>query len=233
MKKASYYLDSFQFVFGIFKMVMNPKDISAIFRVKSFRNHKSLQHALRSLHSYPEISELIKTRYLSPKPYDLNELIKLPENSLGRVYAEHMIKYNLEVVFYPKMDSKLDDDINYMRMRGRQTHDIHHVILGYPAVDYGEVGISAFYLAQNHIPLSGLILGSAFFRVILKQPDRIEELMKCILKGWSDGKKVKHVFGIKWEEYFDMDINEVRRIMNIDINNTLLPEEATREMIAA
>lgn len=231
MKKLSYYFDSFSFVLGIFKMVMNPKDISPIFKVKSFRNHKSLTNSLDSLHSYPEISNLIKTRYLSPKPYNLDELLKLPENSLGRVYAEHMNKYNLDVVFYPEMDNKLDDDINYMRMRGRQTHDIHHVVLGYPAVDYGEVGISAFYLAQNHVPLSGLILGSAFFRVILKQPDRIEELMKCIIKGWTDGKKVKHVFGVKWEELFATDIEEVRAYMNIDRNNTLLPEDLKKDNV--
>lgn len=214
-------------------MVMNPKDISAIFNVKSFREHKSLQNSLNSLRSIPEILELINIRYLAPEPYNLDELIKLPENSLGRVYAEHMIKYKLEVVFYPKMDSKIDDDINYMRMRARQTHDIHHVILGYPAEDYGEVAISAFYLAQNKIPLSGLILGSAFFRVILKQPDRIEELMNCIVKGWSMGKKAKYVLGVKWEEYFNTPINEVRKMMNIDVVDMLVTPDKELELLSA
>ncbi|MFN8577813.1 MAG: Coq4 family protein [Candidatus Sericytochromatia bacterium] len=233
MKKLTYYIDSIRFVLGIFKMVMNPKDISAIFRVKSFREHKSLQNSLRTMYSDPEISNLIKTRYLAPKPYDLNELIKFPENTLGRVYAEHMIKHNLEVVFYPEMDSKIDDDINYMRMRARQTHDIHHVILGYPAEDYGEVAISAFYFSQNQIPLSGLIIGSAFFRVVLKQPERIEELMTSITKGWAMGKKSKHVLGVKWEEYFDKPIDEVRKLMNIDSENMLIiPENELKLLVA-
>lgn len=230
MKKLSFYIDSVSFVFGIFKMVMNPKDISAIFKVKSFREHKSLQNALSSLRSNPDILNLIETRYLAPKPYDLNELVKLPENSLGRVYAEHMIKHNLEVVFYPKMDSKVDDDINYMRMRSRQTHDIHHVLLGFPAEDHGEVAISAFYLSQNKIPLSGLIIGSAFFRVILKEPQRIEQLMDCIIKGWTMGKKATHVLGVKWEEYFDQPIDEVRKIMGIEVQSLIATPEAKREM---
>lgn len=233
MKKLTYYIDSIRFVLGIFKMVMNPKDISAIFKVKSFREHKSLQNSLRTMYSDPEISNLIKTRYLAPKPYDLEELIKLPENTLGRVYAEHMIKHNLEVVFYPEMDSKIDDDINYMRMRARQTHDIHHVVLGYPAEDYGEVAISSFYFAQNQIPLSGLIIGSAFFRVVLKQPERIEELMNCITKGWAMGKKAKHVLGIKWEEYFDKPIDEVRKINNIIPEYMLINPQSELELLLA
>lgn len=218
MKKLAFYIDSLSFVFGIVKMVMNPKDISAIFKVRAFREHKSLKQALESLHANPETSNLIKSRYLAPKPYDLNELMKLPKNSLGRVYAEHMIHYKLDVVFYPEMDSKVDDDINYLRMRARQTHDVHHVVLGMPAEDHGEVAISAFYLSQNKIPLSGLIIGSAFFRVILKQPERIEELMESIIKGWTMGKKTKHVLGIKWEEFFSTPIDEVRSYLGIESN---------------
>ncbi len=229
MKKLRFYIDGFSFVLGIFKMVMNPKDISAIFKVKAFREHKSLKIALDLLKNNPSTNELMTTRYLAPEPYKLEELLKLPENTLGRVYAEHMKHYKLDVVFYPEMDSKLDDDINYMRMRARQTHDIHHVVLGFPAEDYGEVAISAFYLSQNKIPLSGLIIGSAFFRVILKEPDRVEQLMDCIIKGWSMGKKAQYVLGIKWERYFNTDINEVRQIVGID-KSLMLGSDSVKEV---
>ncbi len=215
--KLMYYVDTVRFVFGMIKIAFNPKDISPIFNVKSFREHKSLKMSLESLKSIPEINDLINTRYLSPNPYSLEELIKLPNGSLGREYAEHMTKYKLDVVFYPAMDSKIDDDINYMRMRARQTHDVHHVVLGYPAEDAGEVAISAFYLAQNKIPLSGLLIGVGFFNTILKQPHRIDELVECLIRGWTSGKKAKHFLGLKWEEYWHVPIIQVREMMGIEL----------------
>lgn len=218
-----FYFDTFRFIWGMFKIVRNPKDISPIFNVRSFRNHKSLQVALESLNSVPEIKELIDNRYLSPKPYDLDEMMKYPEGSLGKVYAEHMKKYNLDVVFYPEMDSKVDDDINYLRMRARQTHDIHHVVLGFPALDFGEICISAFYLSQNRIPLSGFLLGVGFFITMLKQPHRIDELVNCIIKGWTIGKKAKYFLGVKWEDYFDKPIDEVRKYLNIYVEGEYDP----------
>lgn len=221
--KLVFYFDTLRFVWGMFKIVRNPKDISPIFNVRSFRNHKSLQVALDSLKSVPEIKELIETRYLSPKPYNLDEMMKYPEGSLGKVYAEHMIKYKLDVVFYPEMDSKVDDDINYLRMRARQTHDIHHVVLGFPALDFGEICISSFYLSQNKIPLSGFLLGVGFFITMLKQPHRIDELINCIIKGWTMGKRAKYFLGIKWEDYFDKPIEDIRKELNIYVEGEYDP----------
>jgi ubiquinone biosynthesis protein COQ4 len=84
-------------------------------------------------------------------------------------------------------------------------------VLGFPAEDVGEMAISAFYLAQNRIPLSGLLIGCGFFNAVLKQPHRIDELMNAIIKGWTMGKQSKDVLGIKWEEYFSTPIDRVRR----------------------
>jgi ubiquinone biosynthesis protein Coq4 len=200
------------------KIVVNPNDISPIFKGGFFRNHKSFKVALKSLRSKPDVKELIEQRYLSEKPFDLNELLKLPENSLGKVFAEHMINNKLDIIFYPPLEDKQDDDITYMRKRARQTHDIHHVVLGFPAVDTGEIAISAFYLSQNYIPLSGLLIGVGFFVAILKYPERIEELMFAIITGWTMGKKSKDLFSIKWEDYFSTPIEEVRKMLNIDFS---------------
>jgi ubiquinone biosynthesis protein COQ4 len=224
--KIAYYFDTVRFLLGMGKIFFNPKDISPIFKVRSFRNHKSLKIALESLHSVKEIHELIEGRYLATEPYNLEELSNYPEGTLGQVYAEHMKKYELQVVFYPAMDSKVDDDINYMRMRARQTHDIHHVVLGFPAKDFGEMCISAFYLAQNKIPLSGFLLGVGFFITMLKQPHRIDELINCIIKGWLAGKKAKYFLGIKWEEYFKTPINEVRKMVGVDVKDEYDPTQA-------
>ncbi len=216
-KKKVKLIDIFLLIFGMFKIVLKPSDISPIFRGRSFRNHKSMKQTLESVQAVPEIAELIRTRYLSPKPFDLEELLNLPENSLGRTFAEHMKKNNLKVVFYPSLEDKEDDDISYLRKRARQTHDIHHVVLGYPAIDIGEMAISAFYLAQHRVPLSCMLIGVGFFIATFKQPHRIDELMEAIIMGWTMGKRAKPVMGIKWEELFHLPISEVRKIVNIEV----------------
>jgi ubiquinone biosynthesis protein COQ4 len=199
------------------KLILNPNDISPIFKGGSFRNHKSFQVALRSLHNDPATAELIRTRYLAPAPYDLDQLLTLPENSLGHVYARHMREYTLEVEFYPPLEDTQDDDIAYLRKRARQTHDIHHVVLGFPAIDTGEMAISAFYLSQNNIPLSALLIGFGFLYAILREPERINELMDAIILGWTRGKTCPIFLGLKWESYFDWPIEAVRRELNIPL----------------
>lgn len=202
------------------KLIVNPNDISPIFKGRTFREHKSMVQALESLRSKPEVAELINSRYLSPAPYNLDEFLKLPEESLGHQFASHMINNKLDVVFYPPLEDKQDDDISYLRQRARQTHDIHHVVLGFPAIDSGEMAISAFYLAQNKIPLSALLIGFGFLRAVLKEPHRIDELMNSIIRGWTIGKQAKDLLGIKWEELWDSPIDEVRNKLNINAENS-------------
>jgi len=199
------------------KLILNPNDISPIFKAGSFRNHKSFQVALRSLYADPATSELIRSRYLAPAPYDLAQLLTLPENSLGHVYARHMQNYKLDVVFYPPLEDTQDDDIAYLRKRARQTHDVHHVVLGFPAIDSGEMAISAFYLSQNNIPLSALLIGFGFLTAILRSPERIEELMDAIMLGWRRGKECPVFLGLKWEDYFSLPIDQVRAELNLPI----------------
>lgn len=205
------------------KLLVNPKDISPIFKGRTFRNHASFRLALESLKADPDTARLIEERYLAPAPVDMDALARLPEGTLGRVFTEHMRRYELEVVFYPKLEDHENDDISYLRKRARQTHDVHHVVLGYPATPVGEMMISAFYLAQNRIPLSALLLGFGFLYTILREPDRIDELVNAIFEGWTAGKQAKKVLGVRWEDYWETPIDEVRRMIGVTVAESPAP----------
>jgi ubiquinone biosynthesis protein Coq4 len=207
------------------KLIINPKDVSPIFKGRTFRNHKSFQLALASLHADPDCHALIEARYLNPAPLDLDALARLPEGTLGQVFAAHMRHYKLDVVFYPPLEDQEDDEISYVRKRARETHDIHHVVLGFPATEPGEMMISAFYLAQNRIPLSALLLGFGFLYTILREPERIDELVECLMTGWKMGKTAtRKVLGVKWEDYWETPIDEVRRMIGVTVESAPLPE---------
>lgn len=197
------------------KLILNPNDISPIFKGRSFLKHKSFQISLQTFYADPRTAELLQTRYLSEQPYDLDELLKLPAGTLGHAYATHMHSNKLEVVFYPPLEKTDDDDIAYLRRRARQTHDIHHVVLGYPAIDVGEMAISAFYLSQHRVPLSALLIGFGFLYTILREPQRIEELIQAIETGWQAGQQAQRLLGIRWEEYWSTPLETLRQDLNI------------------
>lgn len=204
-------------------LIFNPKDISPIFKARSFRNHKSNLLALASLKATPSAAALMQERYLNPSPIDPEVMLQYPPGTLGHEFGAYMLRDKLEVVFYPPLEDKDDDDISYVRMRARQTHDIHHLVLGFPAEAAGEMAISAFYLAQNRIPLSSLLIGIGFLYTTLREPERLGDLMECVILGWTLGKQAECFLGVKWEEHWETPLDELRAMLRVPAQPEPLP----------
>ena len=216
VQKSSMMAKDIALMLGRFsKLILNPNDISPIFKGQSFLNHKSFKLSLATFREDPRTAELLHTRYLAPEVYDLDALLTLPEDTLGHAFASHMKHYALKQVFYPPLEKTENDELAYWRKRARQTHDIHHVVLGFPAIDAGEMAISAFYLAQHNVPLSALLLGFGFLYTILREPERIDELMRAIQRGWTIGKQSEKLMGVKWEELWETPLSEVRASLGV------------------
>ena len=205
------------------RLIVNPKDISPIFKARTFRNHKSMQLALASLRAIPSAAALMTERYLNPTPIDPEGLLSYPPGTLGHEFGAYMTRHKLDVVFYPPLEDKDDDDISYMRMRARQTHDIHHLVLGFPPEGAGEMAISAFYVAQNRIPLNSLLIGIGFLYTTLREPERLGDLMECVIRGWTMGKQADCFLGVKWEEHWATPLDELRAMLRVPAEPDALP----------
>jgi len=79
----------------------------------------------------------------------------------------------------------------------------------------GEMGISAFYVAQINSPLNSMLLALALIKCTIKMPARLPELMNTITYGWQMGLKTPNIFGVKWEEMWDLPMDEVRQKVGI------------------
>jgi ubiquinone biosynthesis protein COQ4 len=85
---------------------------------------------------------MIEERYIGPE-YNLNEMLKLPKNSLGNTYAKLMTVMGFEPHFYKSRDRpSLDNESDYVTMRVRKTHDMYHTLSGFNMA-IGEIGIIA------------------------------------------------------------------------------------------
>ena len=146
---------------SVFSYSRNPNDVGLTFR---FADHLvglgAYFHAQKLIASDQKMQKFIRERK-SLRKVELASLLLLPENSLGRIFAQHMIKNNLNPDFYPTLKIKKDED--YIIQRMRSIHDVLHVLTGFDTSQEGELGIQAFIMAQTASPFSMIVIGAVIF----------------------------------------------------------------------
>lgn len=209
----------FYFISGAVILIFNRKNYQPIYRgFRIFLEHESYQIALDRLKADPATRELLDTRYRQGLPIDWAHLRSLPEDSLGFQFAQFM--NHPEVTPWerlPEAKVEISPEIDYLRQRIRLTHDIHHVVCAYPANELGEMGISAFYVAQINSPLNSILLAFGLIKCTIKMPALLPQLMQEIVRGWNMGLQAQNLFGIKWEELWAIPITEVRKRVGIEL----------------
>jgi ubiquinone biosynthesis protein COQ4 len=146
---------------------------------------------------------------------DLGELKKLPEGTLGRVFADHMLENNLDPRSIP-VPSHEPGDVRYIKTHLRETHDIWHVVTGFHTDVAGEIGLQAFYLAQLPSRLSAVLIAMAFVHLATKNIEPRDAVMTEIMRGWALGKRARSFFGFEWATHWATPLPEVRAMLRVD-----------------
>ncbi len=180
---------------------------------EGYKNTESNQLATQYMKSQPGVEQIIQERYLAATP-DITALLKLPENSLGYIYAYKMKQANFDPEFYRKVN--VQDDTTYLALRLRQTHDIWHAVTGFGTDLAGEVGLQGFYLAQTHAPLSMSIMAGGILNTLLKDPKELTYVMHIMVQGYDMGIKSKPLLAQKWEEYWEKPLTEWRMKLGVE-----------------
>jgi ubiquinone biosynthesis protein Coq4 len=161
-------------------------------------------HSARVLRERPRLGEV-----------DLAELVMLPEGTLGRTFADAMIRMNLD----PKdilVPEHVASDFDFVRAHLRETHDVWHAATGFDTDVAGELGLQAFYLAQFEAPLSALLLMVGFANTLFYGITDRDRRMRAIVRGWLIGKRAEPFFGVRWAEMWSTPLVEVRRRLRVD-----------------
>ena len=207
----------FFIVVGGIVLIFKRNNYKPIYKgVRYFLQHESYQISLRTLMNDPQTKELIDSRYREGIPVNWNELKALPPQTLGYEFAKFMNNPDVTPINkLPESRDKINPELDYLRARIRLIHDIHHVVCGYGADEIGEMGISAFYIAQINSPLNSMILAFGLIKCTLKSPARLPELMNMLTHGWQMGLTTPNLFGVKWEEMWALPLDEVRHQLKI------------------
>jgi ubiquinone biosynthesis protein COQ4 len=162
--------------------------------------------------SQPAITPILQERYLAPIP-DLENMLDLPQDSLGYHYATQMKQQGFQPDFYRKLEVK--DDDSYITIRTGQTHDIWHIITGFGTDLAGEMGLQAFTFAQTHSPLPiAIMTGSLVY--ILNSSNSLNPLIEKMQQGWQMGESAQSFLAQKWEEDWKKSLSEWRADLNIE-----------------
>ncbi|MBU7584359.1 MAG: hypothetical protein KAF91_15830 [Nostoc sp. TH1S01] len=192
-----------------------PANLDYVYDIEDgLRDSKAAELSLNWLKTQPEIAQLIQERYIAPNP-DIEKLLQYSETSLGYAYASYIKKNGFDPGFYRQI--KVENDISYLTLRMRQTHDIWHVVTGFNTDGLGEIGLKAFEMAQTRRTLAFALVGVSLLGILVKSPEQLPDLLEQITLGYQMGSKSKPLLAQKWEEHWDKSLSEWRTELGIQL----------------
>jgi ubiquinone biosynthesis protein Coq4 len=170
----------------------------------------------------PEIAALAHEEWYA-EPLNLEGLKQFGPGTLGHAYRDFMVSNDLmerlaegykdlheQFATAGKLD-RMPPILKYKVLRGYQTHDLHHVLTGYPATPLGELALQAFQLAQVEFPYAAMWVAVSTGHMAFVDPWLVKPAMDAIAHGWSYGREARSIQFVKFEEMLGQPLDVVRR----------------------
>lgn len=200
-------------VAGLSLWMKNPDELNNVRAVAgSLRGTNLFAQSMAHLLKNARFKALADERWRPPTK-SLQELSLLPSGSLGKTYADELIRQG----FSPDelMDSgEVTNLKSFVSHRLHETHDIIHVLTGFGTDLVGEMGLQAFALAQNRAPLAVLLIAGSLLRA-LQNDEPLEPLLTALSRGFELGLNADLVIAYKLEDQWELSVEEWRDTLGI------------------
>jgi ubiquinone biosynthesis protein COQ4 len=144
---------------------------------------------------------------------DLEQLHQLPSNTLGYIYADHMLKNGLTP---PPGREHTSDTYRYLFNYVMETHDIWHVVTGSNTDKSGEIQVETFSLTQFYPARFWVVLlAKNFLKTAIEDMDLCSQHMEAFVRGWIMGQQAQPLFGVPWNTLWEQPLDEIRAELNI------------------
>ncbi len=142
---------------------------------------------------------------------DYAALRALPADTLGGAYARALEAKGLDPDLFQRPPG-LPEELAYVAQRARQTHDLWHVLTRLDTDIPGEIALQAFTAEQNRLNFSELIVrfGKLFYGL------RYPRVWGMVRRARADGRRAKFLLAVRWEDWWDVPLAEVRRRVGLD-----------------
>ncbi|NUP10927.1 MAG: hypothetical protein HOW73_33190 [Polyangiaceae bacterium] len=195
------------------KIVRDPNQLAEVFSLAdSLSEPTMMERIAKSFRAQPAGARALAER--KRVRVNLDELDRLPEDTLGRAYAKFMRDNGLMPESLPSLEVTNEHD--FIRAHLYETHDMWHAMTGFESDVAGELGLQGFYAAQVDGPLATAILAAGMLNTALFALHDRDARLDAITVGWLAGRRAKSLFGFDWEASWRRPLADVRREMGIN-----------------
>ncbi len=140
---------------------------------------------------------------------DLAALEALPAHTLGH----GLFRYFHDLGIDPFVsDFPIENDVDFLSKRYRETHDILHVLTGYEIDDYSEMELQAFVFGNMGLKQCLMIMTFGPMRMLPKVgPWKMRHYVSDLRKAYKRGKASKNLLGVRFEDMWDRPLEDVQR----------------------
>lgn len=197
-------------------LIRDSERTDQVFEILDALEGPTNERGYREFASHPDGRQLLDERPdLLATLSDHASLASLPEGSFGRAYLAFMQEAGLSAqgLVDAELDREgasqvaLDPDRRWLSDRGRDSHDLWHVLTGYGRDEAGESSLLAFTFASY--PSWGVAL-IVFFAMLIGPKTLRLHWERYLVQAWRRGRAAKLDFA-RYEEWLPEPLEEVRR----------------------
>lgn len=150
-------------------------------------------------------------------------LAERPKESVGRLCYEYFDWAQLNIVKVSKRKAAggwidIKHPYNWMARRYRDTHDIWHILTGYPTTSDGEMCVTMFSFAQTR-SLSWLSISLSIL-LFVARPMRLRKptwtRLRMVYEAYQTGKKAKFLLAENYDKLLSENLDDARKRLNIE-----------------
>lgn len=202
-------LQSLKMVAGLATFLKNPGSLDSVFAVAASLKDSPLgEQMVQHLLADHQFRSLVDEGW-RPAPINLDQLQQLPEGSLGRVYADQLIRQGItpDTLIDP---SPVTNPREFVVHRLKETHDIVHVLTGFGIDGISELGLQA----QNRSPLVVMLIFGGLLSA-LQNNESLAPLLRALAHGFQMGLDADLVIARKLEDGWERPLQEWRRDLKL------------------
>jgi ubiquinone biosynthesis protein COQ4 len=205
-----------------FKLLVEDKeDTVQVFKIVRALAGKALYRGYLRLLATPEGGrQAYLGEELADKLQDRDWLAGFAPGTVGARYREFIALRNLSAYGLAEESRKLGEadidaahPIAWFARRGRDVHDIWHVLTGYGTDALGEASVVAFTYAQTKNRGLGFLAAAAAFE--MQRGRRDIPYMRAVLQGFRNGRKAAWLMPLDYEALFAMPLERARADLKI------------------